>query len=399
MSAGRLVTGRLLAPTGLTLVAGNRRHILKGGAMLRRFRVVSAVMAMAATALSPRASAGPVLLFDPGSGHVVYSDDADKPWYPASLTKLMTGYVTFIALKEGKVTWETKLVTSEKAHAQPPSKIGLPVGGEMSLDQGVRALIIKSANDVAMMLAETVGGSEEGFVEKMNLVAKRLGMSRTRFVNPHGLPDPQQVTTARDMGLLARAVLRDFPEYATLFAEEKMYVGRIRLRTHNSLLKTFQGADGMKTGFVCASGFNVVASATRDGRKLVAVVLGETSGLARAQRATSLLEYGFENQAWKTHFDPRRIDNMGMQPQEAAEPQDLRQLDQSFLCGQRGRPRVRNKVVAQRAAAKSARVAGKGAKKGEPVATAAVPSSAGAAGPTGDRASSTAAAAKAPAKN
>ena len=328
--------------------------------MVLRFLMVLVALIPAITTLSPRASAGPVLLFEPATGNVVYADDADKPWYPASLTKLMTGYLTFIALKEGKVTWETKLVTSEKAHAQPPSKIGLPVGGELPLDQGVRALIIKSANDVAVMLAEAVGGSEEAFVEKMNLAAKRLGMTRTRFVNPNGLPDPQQVTTARDMGILARAILRDFPEYASLFTEEKMYIGRIRLRTHNSLLKTFQGADGMKTGFVCASGFNVVASATRDNKKLIAVVLGETSGLARAQRATALLDYGFENQAWKAHFDPRRIDNMAMQPQEAGEPQDLRQQDQSFLCGQRGRPRVRNRVVAQRAAAKSARLAGQG---------------------------------------
>ncbi len=347
-----------------------------------RFLMIFAVLVPAITTLSPRASAGPVLLFEPATGNVVYSDDADKSWYPASLTKLMTGYLTFIALKEGKVTWETKLVTSEKAHAQPPSKIGLPVGGELPLDQGVRALIIKSANDVAMMLAETVGGSEEAFVAKMNLVAKRLGMSRTNFVNPNGLPDPQQVTTARDMGILARAILRDFPEYTSLFSEEKMYIGRIRLRTHNSLLKTFQGADGMKTGFVCASGFNVVASATRDGKKLVAVVLGETSGLARAQRATSLLDYGFENQLWKAHFDPRRIDTMAMQPQDAGEPQDLRQLDQSFLCGQRGRPRVRNRVVAQRAAAKSARLAGKGAKKGEAAAATIAAGTAAPAGPT-----------------
>ena len=349
--------------------------------MLLRFLMVLAALVATITTLAPRASAGPVLLFEPATGNVVYADDADKPWYPASLTKLMTGYLTFIALKEGKVTWETKLVTSEKAHAQPPSKIGLPVGGELPLDQGVRALIIKSANDVAMMLAEAVGGSEEAFVEKMNLVAKRLGMTRTRFVNPNGLPDPQQVTTARDMGILARAILRDFPEYTSLFSEEKMYIGRIRLRTHNSLLKTFQGADGMKTGFVCASGFNVVASATRDGRKLVAVVLGETSGLARAQRATSLLDYGFENQAWKIHFDPRRIDNMAMQPQEAGDPQDLRQQDPSFLCGQRGPPRVRNRVVAQRAAAKSSRLSGKGTKKGEAAAAAMATGSAPTAGP------------------
>lgn len=350
----------------------------------RRILAVAACTGLALAAFARPADAGPVLLFDHGSGNVIFADDADKPWYPASLTKLMTGYLTFIALKEGKVTWETKLVTSEKAHAQPPSKIGLPVGGEMSLDQGVRALIIKSANDVAMMLAETVGGSEEAFVERMNFVAKRLGMSRTRFVNPNGLPDPQQVTTARDMGLLSRAILRDFPEYASLFSEQKMYVGRSRIGTHNSLLKTFEGADGMKTGFVCASGFNVVASATRDGRKLIAVVMGEMSGLARAQRATSLLEYGFEAHAWKAQLEPRLIDKMAMQPQEAGEAQDLRQLNTDFVCGQRGRPRVRNRVASQRAVAKAARVANKAGQKGEAAARAPIAASATAQSGSGD---------------
>ena len=339
--------------------------VLRYSGLLRALLALGVLVPGMASVCRP-ASAGPVLLFEPASGNVLYADDADLPWYPASLTKLMTGYLTFIALKEGKVTWDTKIVTSEKANAQPPSKIGLAVGGEMTLDQGVRALIIKSANDVAMMLAETIGGSEEGFVEKMNLVAKRLGMSRTHFVNPNGLPDPGQVTTARDMGLLARAVLRDFPEYASLFAEQKMYVGRSRIGTHNSLLKTFEGADGMKTGFVCASGFNVVASATRDGRKLVAVVLGETSGLSRAQRATSLLEYGFEQHAWKVALDPRKIEAMAMQPAVAGDPRDLRVLDQAFKCGPNSRPRVRNRVAVQRANAKAARVAAaKTGKKGE----------------------------------
>ena len=151
-----------------------------------RFLMVLAIVAMAATTLPLRAGAGPVLLFEPGTGNVVYADDADKPWYPASLTKLMTGYLTFIALKEGKVTWDTKLVTSEKAHAQPPSKIGLPVGGELPLDQGVRALIIKSANDVAMMLAETVAGSEEAFAELRTVDAGSGRVRRRDVASPEG---------------------------------------------------------------------------------------------------------------------------------------------------------------------------------------------------------------------
>jgi D-alanyl-D-alanine carboxypeptidase len=300
-------------------------------------------------------AAGPALLFDAGNGQVLYADDADQAWYPASLTKMMTAYLTFEALKAGKLAWDTKLVTSEKAHAQPPSKVGLPVGGQLALDQSVRALIIKSANDVAVMLAEAVSGTEEAFIEQMNATAKRLGMSRSRFVNPNGLPEPQQVTTARDMGLLGRALLRDFPEYASLWSEERMSIGRIRLGTHNSLLRTFAGADGIKTGFICASGYNVVASASRDGRRLIAVVLGETTGHARQQRAAALLEHGFEHYNWKASFEPKRIDDMPFSPAEATEAMDLRKMVRAFECGTRvAGPKSQKQKVAAKGSRKKA---------------------------------------------
>lgn len=245
------------------------------------------------------AQAGPKLLFDPSNSKVLYAEDIDDQWYPASLTKIMTAYLAFEALKAGQITLESKLTTSEAAHAQPPSKIGLPVGGQMSVQLGLNALIVKSANDVAVMLAEAIGGTEQAFVERMNATAQRLGMTNTRYVNANGLPAPEQVTTARDLAKLSAAVIRDFPEYRELWAMDDFRIGKRRLVTHNSLLKTFEGADGLKTGFICDSGFNVVASATRDGRQLMAVVLGEPSGHERAIHAASLLDHGFQTYGWK----------------------------------------------------------------------------------------------------
>ena len=235
--------------------------------------------------LIPRvALAGPALVIEVSNSKVLYAEDADSLWHPASLTKVMTAYLVFEALKAGKLDLKSKISCSSAANQQPPSKIGLPVGGEMTVDQGLQSLIIKSANDVAVMFAEAVAGSEVAFVANMNATARRLGMSRTVFVNPNGLPNPAQVTTARDLALLSRAIINDFPEYAHYWAKPEMRLGRNRLVTHNGLLRSFEGADGLKTGFTCDSGFNVIATATRDGRRIIAVVLGDTEQ-RRAQRA------------------------------------------------------------------------------------------------------------------
>ncbi len=180
----------------------------------------------------------------------------------------------------------------------------------MTVDQGLQALIIKSANDVAVMLAEAVAGSEVAFVANMNATARRLGMSRTVFVNPNGLPAPAQVTTARDLAKLARAIINDFPEYAHYWAKPEMRLGKNRLVTHNGLLRSFEGADGMKTGFTCDSGFNVIATASRDGRRVIAVVLGDASSGERNVRAASMLEFGFQQTGWKQLFNSTTIDNM-----------------------------------------------------------------------------------------
>ncbi len=283
------------------------------------------------------AVAGPTLLFDPGNGKVLYAEDQDDQWHPASLTKIMTAYLTFEALKSGRLTLEQKITVSENAHVLPPSKVGLPVGAEMKVDLAIRALIVKSANDVAMMLAEAIGGSEEAFVKQMNDTALRLGMTRTHFINPHGLPAPEQITTARDLAKLSRAVLADFPEQASLWSLADMQIGRRRLRTHNGLLKTYDGADGLKTGFICDSGYNVVASASRDGRKLVAVVLGESSGRDRSVRAASLLQHGFDTYGWKQVFDTSTIDSLAVG--EAKPVISIRQSLASWHCNGRKPPR------------------------------------------------------------
>jgi D-alanyl-D-alanine carboxypeptidase len=270
---------------------------------------------------------------------VLYAEDQDNQWYPASLTKIMTAYLTFEALKAGKLTLEGKIATSENAHAQPPSKVGLPVGAEMTVELALKALIIKSANDVAVMLAEAIAGSEEAFVQRMNETARRLGMARTRFANPHGLPAPEQMTTARDLAKLSRAVVKDFPDRLHYWALADMQIGRLRLRTHNGLLKTYEGADGLKTGFICDSGFNVVASASRDGRRLMAVVLGEPSGQDRALRAASLLEHGFNTYDWKAFFTAQSIDGMPLAA-DAKSVVSMRDTVTSWECGGRRRARA-----------------------------------------------------------
>lgn len=277
---------------------------------MNRHRIVLIALALAGLLLAGHANAGPKLLFNPDNGRVLYAEDIDDQWYPASLTKLMTAYVVFEALKAGQVTMETKITTSAAAHAQPPSKIGLPVGGQMSVELGLQALIVKSANDVAVMLAEGVGGTEQAFVDRMNATARRLGMTNTRYVNPNGLPAPEQVTTARDLARLSMAVSRDFPEYRHLWSLADFRIGKRRIGTHNSLLKTYEGADGMKTGFICDSGYNMVASATRNGRQLMAVVLGEASGHDRSIRAATMLDHGFETYAWKSLFGSPTLDTI-----------------------------------------------------------------------------------------
>ena len=237
--------------------------------------------------------AAPSLVFDARTGEVLLSQEAGDSWHPASLTKLMTTYLTFHAVKAGVLSLDQKIPVSQRAAKEPPSKLGVKPGTEITVDFAVRYLLVRSGNDIAVALAEAVAGSVENFAALMNQTAARLGMTATHFVNPHGLHDDTQVTTARDMGLLAASLFHEFPQYRGYFAEPYVQVGKKKLRNRNRLIGRMNGADGMKTGFVCASGFNLVASATREGRQLIAVVMGHKSAPARADAAQLLLEASF----------------------------------------------------------------------------------------------------------
>jgi len=263
------------------------------------FRVlVAAGLITLAAALPARASTddyilGPYLVADVATGAVYANRDALRPWHPASTTKLMTAYVTFRALRNGEIKMNSPVIVSQNALNQPPSKMGFKVGTVMTVDNALKMILVKSANDIAVALGEAVAGSEPAFIARMNLEAIGLGMTRTNFVNPHGLPDPRQITTARDLALLASAILKEFPEYRPLFKIHAIRHGNQTLRNYNILIDRYRGATGMKTGYIRDSGFNLVASARRNGKEVIAVVLGACNALSRAEKAVSLLETGF----------------------------------------------------------------------------------------------------------
>jgi D-alanyl-D-alanine carboxypeptidase len=239
------------------------------------------------------AQAGPSILVDIGTGEVLAQEDVFHPWHPASLTKLMTVYVTFRSIEAGEIQLDSPVHISKNATEEPPSKMGYPAGSVLTVDNAIKILMVKSANDVATALAETVGGSESAFVSRMNAEARRLGMTGSRFANAHGLHVDEQVTTARDLAILARTMRREFPKYAHYFAIEAIEAGGKVIETHNNLIMRFEGANGMKTGYTCPSGFNLIATATRGTRSLMAVVIGEPSVEARADKAANLLAQGF----------------------------------------------------------------------------------------------------------
>jgi len=247
-----------------------------------------------ATVLPMRAaSAMALILVDANSGKVLRSDNATYPWYPASTTKLMTLYMTLSAIRDQRITPDTLFTVSANANIQSPTKMGFPVGTQVTVDNAVKMMMVKSANDMAVVLAEGVGGSVEAFAAQMTETAHRLGMTESNFVNPNGLPDDGQIVSARDLAILARALIREFPQYNSYWHVPAIKYGRRVVRNYNPLLGRYAGADGMKTGFICSSGFNLVATATRDNRQLIAVVLGAPTSAARAQKAAELLESGF----------------------------------------------------------------------------------------------------------
>ena len=304
--------------------------------MLARPLQISAVLVpFSICAFAQPAATAPALVIESGSQRVLFAEDADRPWYPASLTKLMTAYLTFEAVKLGKLTWQTDVAVSARAVAQPPIKVGLRIGQKIRLSLAVQAMIVGSANDLATVLAEAVAGSEAAFVAQMNSTANRLGMTRSNFTNASGLPDVDQVTSARDIALLTEAILHDFPEQAPMFAAHDARLGRVTITTVNGLLVSFDGADGMKTGFTCAAGYNVVATATRNGRKLIAVVLGERSRDARSARAAALLEAAFKERAADAQIDGADLVSMAFPTGNPAPPPpvDISKSVRSPACG------------------------------------------------------------------
>jgi len=236
-----------------------------------------------------------LLVVEADTGKVLQADNATYPWYPASVTKLMTAYVTLKAVKDGRISLDSLLTVSPVAAAQSPSKMGFRPGTQVTVDNALKMMLVKSANDMAVVLAEGVGGSIDGFSAQMNQTAQRLGMTQSSYVNPNGLPAEGQITSARDLAILARAIIRDLPEYEYFVHIPSIRFGRKVTQNFNKLIGRYPGADGFKTGFICASGYNLVASATRNGKRLIAVVLGASSGQMRAVRAAQLLERGFAN--------------------------------------------------------------------------------------------------------
>ena len=262
------------------------------------------------------------MIIDANTGAVLFNDDGDERRHPASLTKMMTLYLTFEAIESGRLSFGSSVKVSQEAASAPPSNLDLEAGEEISVGDAVRALITKSANDVAAALAEKIGGTQANFVRLMNAKAKALGMSKTNFENASGLPDPDQVTTARDMITLGLRLQDDFPQHYPLFATRTFRYNGASLRNHNTLMNHFAGIDGIKTGYTRASGFNLVSSVRRGGRHLVGAVFGGSSAASRNSEMRTLLTRAMARASTvKTRKPaPMLISKLKSEPKIAARP-------------------------------------------------------------------------------
>lgn len=234
------------------------------------------------------------LVLDAQTGKVISSRYADKTVHPASLTKMMTLYMVFRELEAGRLTLNSRVPVSKHAAGQPPSKAGVAAGKSVRVEDIIGLLVTRSANDMAAAIGEKISGTESRFGEDMTKVARAMGMNKTRFTNASGLPDPRQVTSARDMAILARALIYHYPQYYHYFSIQNYSFNGQNYHSHNRMMKTFEGMDGLKTGFINSSGFNLVASAKRDGRRLIGVVFGGRSWQTRNDHMGELLNAGFE---------------------------------------------------------------------------------------------------------
>lgn len=294
--------------------AGFRALRALAGAVL-----VSALFAGSALAQDRYAA----IVMDARTNEVLLEDQADEERFPASLTKMMTLYMLFEALERGDVTMDTRLTASRNATRQPPSRLGLRCtrrGGcdSITVEQAIGALVVRSANDVATLVAERLGGSEARFAANMTARARELGMTETRFANASGLPDPRHRTTARDMAILAQAIWRDFPEHYHVFQTPSFSWRRSSGRNHNRLLGQVEGVDGIKTGYTRASGFNLATMAERDGRRVIVVVLGGETAAARDAQVAYLVEGAYEEYARRE--DPGNVALVGLSRRLDAAP-------------------------------------------------------------------------------
>ena len=247
------------------------------------------------------------MVTDISTGAVLMADDADARRFPASLAKLMTLYLLFGALDDGSVALDQKLPVSPRAATQPPTRLGLRPGSHISVEECIDALIVRSANDVATVVAEALGTTESAFAEKMTVTARELGMNQTVFRNASGLPDADQFTTARDLTILAQALITRFPGYYHYFATPRCRVAGKVLTTHNFFLRMYDGADGLKTGYTQAAGYNLAASVERHGHRLVGVVLGGATRPARDLEMAQIMDQAFSQLGYPRAVENRRV--------------------------------------------------------------------------------------------
>ena len=304
-------------------------------AQLRRRIAASLMVALAVFGTTP-ARAVPMLLVDAQTFEVLYAEEAGQPWHPASLTKLMTAYVAFRAIEAGRISLDDPIKISKNAWNQAPSKSGLKVGSSITLRDALYVLVVKSANDIAVAIAEGISGSVPAFVDEMNEMAAAMGMSATHYVNPNGLHSEEQVTSARDLAILALIIRRDYPQYADMFGTEAVRLGKAKLESNNGLLEHFLGTTGMKTGYVCASGLNIVATVDRGGRSMLAVVLGGVSARERNELTAELFLRGFANVLTGTGQNVVQLSNI------AAPPANMR----SKICGKEAKAYVAEREAA-----------------------------------------------------
>ncbi len=328
---------RSIPPPALQKTDAFRMIDLTRRGMSKVMAFCAAITFVFAASFSPAAAQGlfnqmryAAIVVDASSGEVLYAKRADDLRYPASITKIMTLYLTFEALSTGRLKPTDAVPVSEHAYNMAPSKSTLRPGDSLSVDDAMRIVAVHSANDIAVALAEKIGGSESRFAALMTLRAQELGMANTRFVNAHGLPDSRQVTTARDFAILARAVMRDYPQYFNYFGLRDCVVAGKLYENHNHLLRE-PGYDGFKTGFTNAAGYNLVASAVRDDRRLITVVLGGSSAALRDENVQTLMNAGFDV------LHKRSLGERTTIAANIAEPDDSGPIQQSIEQGDGGR--------------------------------------------------------------